>query len=151
MLGAEKLGSEHVLLHILADDSPDNSIRKVFNGAGLSYPVILEKISSGAADAKKEQKPPTKAFFGGLDLANGGDSSLKIINTPAGPVVFKSTNINGDPAEMPPELMKILGFDEASIAAATAQQKGPAKKRKNQKRCFLLRIPVLMSHFPKTK
>ena len=132
MLGAEKLGSEHVLLHILADDSPDNSIRKVFNGAGLSYPVLLEKISSGAADAKKEQKPTTKSFFGGHDLANGGDSSVKIINTPAGPVVFKSTNINGDPAEMPPELMKILGFDEASIAAATAQQKGPAKKGKNQ-------------------
>ena len=47
MLGAEKLGSEHVLLHILADDSPENNIRKVFNGAGLSYPILLEKITTG--------------------------------------------------------------------------------------------------------
>ena len=132
MLGAEKLGSEHVLLHILADDAPDNSIRKVFNGAGLSYPVLLEKISSGVGDGKKDQKQAQKPFFGGIDLANGGDTSVKIINTPAGPVVFKSTNFNGEPTDMPPELMRMLGFDESSIAAATAQQKPTAKKGKNQ-------------------
>ena len=130
MLGAEKLGSEHVLLHILADDAPDNSIRKVFNGAGLSYPVLLDKISSGVTDGKKDQKQPQKPFFGGIDLANGGDTSVKIINTPAGPVVFKSTNFNGEPTAMPPELMSMLGFDESSIAAA--QQKPTAKKGKNQ-------------------
>ena len=95
MLGAEKLGSEHVLLHILADDSPDNSIRKVFNGAGLSYPILLEKISTGGV--KVSGNKAAKGNLPGVDIgAETGDSSIKIINTPAGPVVIKSATFNGD-------------------------------------------------------
>ena len=132
MLGAEKLGSEHVLLHILADDSPDNSIRKVFNGAGLSYPVLLEKISSGNIKAKKEpdRKPP---FFAGMDPGQpGGDhGDIKILNTPAGPVVIKSTTFNGDPSEMPPEFLKMLGLgDNVMINGKPAGERG--KKNKTQ-------------------
>ena len=117
MLGAEKLGSEHVLLHILADDSPDNSIRKVFNGAGLSYPILLEKISSGVNQGQKPQKPGQKPqgnfVFGGLDKALEGSESngIKIINTPGGPVVIKSATFNGDPSDMPEEMKKMLGLD----------------------------------------
>ena len=109
MLGAEKLGSEHVLLHILADDSPDNSIRKVFNGAGLSYPVLLEKISSGNIGTSK--KNGQERFTGGMDLASGPDSELKILNTPSGPLVIKSTTL-GNPSDVPPEFLKMLGLSD---------------------------------------
>lgn len=115
MLGAEKLGSEHVLLHILADDSPDNSIRKVFNGAGLSYPILLEKISSGNAGIKVNGNK----VVGGIDTANGPDSNgaIKIFNTPNGPVVVKSATFNGNPNDIPPEIRKMLGFDPTGTMA----------------------------------
>ena len=113
MLGAEKLGSEHVLLHILADDSPDNSIRKVFNGAGLSYPILLEKISSGINQGQKPGVNHNNMIFGGVDMGSPeGDSGIKVINTPAGPVVIKSTTFNGKPGEIPPEVLKMMGLDE---------------------------------------
>lgn len=136
MLGAEKLGSEHVLLHILADDSPDNSIRKVFNGAGLSYPILLEKISSGANQNQKVQKPSQKPqgnlIFGGLDKAlEGSDSNgIKIINTPGGPVVIKSTTFNGDPGDVPPEFLKMLGLGDNAMISG--QKQGDKKRSKNQ-------------------
>ena len=120
MLGAEKLGSEHVLLHILADDSPDNTIRKVFNGAGLSYPILLEKISSGMNQGTKNQKPGSKTqgnwFIGGVDGAKeGSDSTIKIINTPNGPVVIKSTTFTGpDNGEVPPEILQMLGLNNGA-------------------------------------
>ena len=111
MLGAEKLGSEHVLLHILGDDSKDNNIRKVFNGAGLSYPILLEKITTGAGGAIVSGKKTTgQNVVAGLDTGEGNDSSIKIINTPGGPVVIKSTTSNGDPGEVPPEFLKMLGL-----------------------------------------
>lgn len=115
MLGAEKLGSEHVLLHILADDSPDNSIRKVFNGAGLSYPILLEKISSGINQGQKQkgQKPQGNLMLGGVDIgAEGGDKGIKVLNTPNGPVVIKSGIFNGDPGEVPPEFLRMLGLGD---------------------------------------
>ena len=136
MLGAEKLGSEHVLLHILADDSPDNSIRKVFNGAGLSYPILLEKISSGTNQNQKAQKPNQKPqgnmIFGGLDKAlEGSDSTgIKIINTPGGPVVIKSATFNGDPGDVPPEFLKMLGLGDNVMI--NGQKQGDKKKSKNQ-------------------
>lgn len=113
LLGADKLGSEHVLLHILADDSPDNSIRKVFNGAGLSYPILLEKISSGTGREKapKAGKPQGGVIIGGIDTGEGEGSSIKIINTPGGPVVIKSAMFTGNPNEVPPEVLKMLGLD----------------------------------------
>ena len=127
MLGAEKLGSEHVLLHILADDSQDNSIRKVFNGAGLSYPVLLEKISSGNIGTAKKNGP--ERFAAGVDLGSGPDGDIKIINTPAGPVVIKSTNFNGNPGEMPPELLKMLGLaDNPNINPRPGGEKGKKSK-----------------------
>ena len=137
MLGAEKLGSEHVLLHILADDSPDNSIRKVFNGAGLSYPVLLEKISSGMSQGPKTPKlgikTQTNYALGGIDLAQEGSdsSSIKIINTPNGPVVIKSTTFNGDPGEVPPDFLKMLGLaDNVMVNGQKASER--QKKSKNQ-------------------
>lgn len=122
MLGAEKLGSEHVLLHILADDSPDNSIRKVFNGAGLSYPVLLEKISSWNIGGSKPQKPAMTKFpeipavnvdFGALE----GDANgfIKFIQTPNGPVVVKGSAFNGDMGDMPPEIARMMGLTENMI------------------------------------
>lgn len=129
MLGAEKLGSEHVLLHILADDSPENSIRKVFNGAGLSYPILLEKISSGNIGVAKKNKPEVTA---GLDLAPGPDmgGELKILNTPAGPVVIKSATFNGAPSEVPPEFLKMLGLGDNPNFNKPGGDKG--KKSKTQ-------------------
>ena len=125
MLGAEKLGSEHVLLHILADDAPDNSIRKVFNGAGLSYPILLEKISSGNIGTNK--KP--KGQIAGVDVGEGqdGGGEIKIINTPNGPVVIKSQSFNGAPGEMPQEFLKMLGLDDNPNF-----NQGPKKKSKTQ-------------------
>ena len=116
MLGAEKLGSEHVLLHILADDSQDNSIRKVFNGAGLSYPILLEKISSGNIGTNKIKQPKpdqTNNPTVSVDTGDGPDSNgaIKIINTPNGPVVIKTGTFNGDPNEMPPEFLRMMGLD----------------------------------------
>ena len=83
LVGAEKIGSEHVLLHILGDESPDNNIRKVFNGAGLSYPILLEKITSNANLAGPQA--------GGQRNPNQ-DNTTKIFNTPNGPVIIKSGN-----------------------------------------------------------
>ena len=136
LLGAEKLGSEHVLLHILADDSPDNSIRKVFNGAGLSYPILLEKISSGTNQGQKTQKsgqkPQGNLLLGGMDKAlEGSDSTgIKIINTPNGPVVIKSATFNGDPGDVPPEFLRMLGLD--GNVAINGQKSGDKKKPKTQ-------------------
>ena len=138
MLGAEKLGSEHVLLHILADDSPDNSIRKVFNGAGLSYPILLEKISSGVNQGQKTQKPGQKPqgnlIFGGLDKAlEGSDSNgIKIINTPGGPVVIKSTTFNGDPGDVQSDFLKMLGLDENPLINPRQMGGDKSKKSKTQ-------------------
>ena len=132
MLGAEKLGSEHVLLHILADDSPDNSIRKVFNGAGLSYPVLLEKISSGSVGANKK-KDAGRFVVAGMDMASGPDhgGELKILNTPAGPVVIKSTTFNGEPGDVPPEFLKMLGLgDNVMVNGKTVGERN--KKSKTQ-------------------
>ena len=115
MLGAEKLGSEHVLLHILADDSPDNTIRKVFNGAGLSYPILLEKISRGAG-LKNNTNNQRGDFFAGVDPAKlGSDGTIKIVNTPNGPVVIKSTTFTGpDNGEVPPEILQMLGLNNGA-------------------------------------
>ena len=112
LLGAEKIGSEHVLLHILADDSADNSIRKVFNGAGLSYPILLEKISSGSNGENTQSNTTTPGLFMGMDIAGGPDkmSNVKIINTPNGPVVIKSGTISNTD-EIPTEIAKMLGLD----------------------------------------
>lgn len=135
MLGADKLGSEHVLLHILGDDSPDNNIRKIFNGAGLSYPILLEKISSGAGQGQKPQKSGQKSsgnmLLGGIDPAmEGSDGTIKIINTPNGPIVIKSGTFNGDPSEMPPEFLKMLGLgNNPNFGEPKAPQ---GKKQKNQ-------------------
>ena len=135
MLGADKLGSEHVLLHILGDDSPDNNIRKIFNGAGLSYPILLEKISSGAGQGQKSQKSGQKSSgnmsLGGIDPAmEGSDGTIKIINTPNGPIVIKSGTFNGDPSEMPPEFLKMLGLgNNPNFGEPKAPQ---GKKQKNQ-------------------
>lgn len=119
LLGADKLGSEHVILHILADDSPDNSIRKVFNGAGLSYPVLLEKISSGKIDRKTGQKHATKnndisEANVGVDVGAGPDenSTFKILNTKNGPVIIKSAFFDDNPNSLPNELKRILGIDQ---------------------------------------
>jgi ATP-dependent Clp protease ATP-binding subunit ClpA len=134
MLGAEKLGSEHVLLHILADDSPDNSIRKVFNGAGLSYPILLEKISSGVSQGQKTQKgqkPQGNMIFGIDKALEGSDSTgIKIINTPGGPVVIKSTTFNGEPGEVPPDFLKMLGLGDNVMI--NGQKPGDKKKTKTQ-------------------
>lgn len=115
MLGAEKLGSEHVLLHILADDSPDNSIRKVFNGAGLSYPILLEKISRGTG-LKNNANNKKGDLSAGIDPAKlGGDGTIKIINTPNGPVVLKTATFNGpDNGELPPEILQMLGLNSGA-------------------------------------
>ena len=105
MLGAPKIGSEHVLLHILADESPDNNIRKVFNGAGLSYPILLDKITGGG----KQDKPTEN----GNQNPQPGDmtGNIKIINTPNGPVVIKSSTFVGGPdGEVPPEVLNMLGL-----------------------------------------
>lgn len=141
LLGAEKLGSEHVLLHILADDSKDNSIRKVFNGAGLSYPVLLEKISSGAgargkghvpepdSSIKKTNNMDIHSILGDAPQENAG---LKIINTPGGPVVIKSTSF-GNPAEIPPEVLKMIGLAEGEMNA----QQGKGNRQKKSKFQFI--------------
>ena len=128
MLGAEKLGSEHVLLHILGDDTQDgtiSSIRKVFNGAGLSYPILLEKISSGKVGAKKDTKQIQSVLDQFLGADYSGDQqpngTLSIINTPDGPMVIKSTG-----APPPQEMLKMLGLGDAST------QKPSAKKAKTQ-------------------
>ena len=143
MLGAEKLGSEHVLLHILADDSKENSIRKVFNGAGLSYPILLEKISSGTVKenkpSKKGSKNPFAEMFAGFDPSIAGPDfvgGLKIINTPEGPVAIKSVtfNENGEPVnpnEAPPEFMKMLG-DFGNAFGINPGQKQNGKKSKTK-------------------
>lgn len=131
MLGAEKLGSEHVLLHILADDSSDNSIRKVFNGAGLSYPILLEKISSGINQGQKPGMKQGNGMSVGFDPgAANGDSGIKVINTPNGPVVIKSTTFNGNPGEIPPEILKMMGLDENMLNGM--QKFSDKKKTKTQ-------------------
>ena len=134
MLGAEKLGSEHVLLHILADDSPDNSIRKVFNGAGLSYPVLLEKITSGSVKISGNKVANNSNPLNINVAGEGGDSSIKIINTPGGPVVIKSASFNGDPSEVPPEILKMLGLAENGgiMNGMPGAQKSGGKKSKTQ-------------------
>lgn len=136
MLGAEKLGSEHILLHILADDSKDNSIRKVFNGAGLSYSILLEKISSNAKlvsqleNSKKPQNPKPNSIMG-MDIgAEGGDSTVKIINTPGGPVILKSGIFTGNPADAQQEFLKMLGLEDNP--ALNTQKPGKKDKQKTQ-------------------
>lgn len=136
LLGADKLGSEHVLLHILADDSKDNSIRKVFNGAGLSYPILLEKISSGTGNRGKNNVPSqapgqsikqnnfdVNSILGEMPQDGNG---LKIINTPGGPVVIKTTSF-GNPGDVPPEVLRMIGLAEGE---ANAQQ----NKQNHQKK-----------------
>lgn len=134
MLGAEKLGSEHILLHILADDSKDNSIRKVFNGAGLSYSILLEKISSNAnqlENARKAQKPKSNTLIGMDPGAEGGDSTnIKIISTPGGPVILKSGTFTGNPAEMQQEFLKMMGLEDNPLL--NAQKPGKKDKQKTQ-------------------
>lgn len=135
MLGAEKLGSEHVLLHILADDSNENSIRKVFNGAGLSYSILLEKITTGSggalvsgkvgANQGNQANTTTTSTFSDTDGQN-----IRIINTPNGPVVIKSSSFNGDSNELPPELLQMLGLE--GNAMLNAQKPNDKKKSKNQ-------------------
>ena len=135
MLGAEKLGSEHVLLHILADDSTDNSIRKVFNGAGLSYPVLLEKISSGNIGGNKTQKPPqvkSPEAMAGVDIGSPeGDAGgfIKFIQTPNGPVVLKGGAFNGDMGDIPPEIARMMGLTENMI---NGNNRTSGKKSKTQ-------------------
>ena len=129
LLGAEKLGSEHVLLHILADDSPDNNIKKVFNGAGLSYPILLEKISTGTKQAPRTGNTQQGNMIMGIDPAKpGSEGNIKIINTPNGPVVIKSTTIGGDPnnGEIPPEILNMLGLDPSQMAQFNPMP-GPGK------------------------
>ena len=134
MLGAEKLGSEHILLHILADDSKDNSIRKVFNGAGLSYSILLEKISSNAnqlENARKAQKPKSNTLIGMDPGAEGGDSTnIKIISTPGGPVILKSGTFTGNPAEMQQEFLKMMGLEDNPLL--NPQKPGKKDKQKTQ-------------------
>ena len=134
MLGAEKLGSEHILLHILADDSKDNSIRKVFNGAGLSYSILLEKISSNAnqlENARKAQKPKSNTLIGMDPGVEGGDSTnIKIISTPGGPVILKSGTFTGNPAEMQQEFLKMMGLEDNPLL--NPQKPGKKDKQKTQ-------------------
>ena len=134
MLGAEKLGSEHILLHILADDSKDNSIRKVFNGAGLSYSILLEKISSNAnqlENARKAQKPKSNTLIGMDPGAEGDDSTnIKIISTPGGPVILKSGTFTGNPAEMQQEFLKMMGLEDNPLL--NPQKPGKKDKQKTQ-------------------
>ena len=134
LLGAEKLGSEHVLLHILADDSPDNSIRKVFNGAGLSYPVLLEKISSGNMNGK--QKPTQQNLVGGIDISaiNDEEGEIRVYNTPYGPAVIKSKTFTADPNDMPAELLKALGLGDNVVMNGVP---GMEKKKKVSKTQFI--------------
>ena len=120
MLGAEKLGSEHVLLHILADDSPDNSIRKVFNGAGLSYSVLLEKISSNMQNGGKQKKQNNNETE---------TQGIKTIMTPNGPVIIKSTTFNGEPGEMPTEFLRMLGLSDGQINAFGGGVKNEKQKK----------------------
>lgn len=137
MLGAEKLGSEHVLLHILADDSPENNIRKVFNGAGLSYPILLEKITTGVGGSLVSGKKP-QTIIGGIDPADIKDvqnGTVKIINTPNGPVVVKTTMVSGPGPDadgnLPPEILKMLGLaDNPNFSQPGQSGAKPAKKTK---------------------
>ena len=138
MLGSEKIGSEHVMLHILADDSPDNSIRKVFNGAGLSYPILLEKVSRDISDGGKQKNQNKNQT--GADAGSGKDmgGTVKVINTPNGPVVIKSAFVGGNEmtGDLPPEVLKMLGLDhlapDAQPEMLNGFSGGGKKKGKNQ-------------------
>lgn len=133
MLGAEKLGSEHILLHILGDDSKDNSIRKVFNGAGLSYSILLEKISSNTNQTEKVSKlqKPKQGLVSGIDLgAEGGDTEINIIQTPNGPVMIKSGTFNGNAADAQKAFLNMIGLGENALGGQGKQS--DKKKTKTQ-------------------
>ena len=132
MFGAEKIGSEHVLLHILGDDADTNSIRKVFNGAGLSYPILLEKISSGVLQ-NQNIRTNTKTRQDMRTNKPEEDTSLKVINTPSGPVVIKSTNADGSPAAIPEDFLKMLGLQDNPMMGMP----GPAPRGKKSKTQFI--------------
>ena len=139
MLGAEKLGSEHVLLHILADDSPDNNIRKVFNGAGLSYPILLEKISNGTKHTPKQGNQQQNNAGGDPAIPGMDGGSIKIFNTPNGPLVVKSNAFIGgqNGEEIPPEVLNMLGLSGVDPSQITpfnppSGQKQGGKKSKTQ-------------------
>lgn len=134
MLGAEKIGSEHVLLHILADDSPDNSIRKVFNSAGLSYSILLAKITSGDLNNSKttDKNIARDATTDGPDKGEG--QTMRIINTPSGPIFVKSQTFSGDPNDLPPDFIRMFGFMDNSDPNAMGTQK---PNKKNSKTPFI--------------
>lgn len=67
-LGSEEVTSEHVMLAILADTDDSNKVRKVFNKAGLTYGIMLNKI--------KEGKPMSTGEIGIIKLPNGDEMRI---------------------------------------------------------------------------
>ena len=53
-LGDEKITSEHVFLAILADDSDDNKIKKVFDSAAMGYDTVLNKVKNKSIQLAQE-------------------------------------------------------------------------------------------------
>lgn len=103
--GYEKITSEHLLLAILNDNSPQNKIRLVFNKAGLAYNTLYDKVSNeklkntriddddeDSIKSELEKKLKDKILSGNKNI-NPDDLDVKIINN------------NGD---IPDELLKTV-------------------------------------------
>ena len=132
VVGADKIGSEHVLMHILSDDSKDNSIRKVFNGAGLSYPVLLDKITSGTEGKGTKingKQAADRAAHVGVDTGAGNDSTIKVVNTPMGSMIIKSNVPFENIEDVTSDLSNMFGFGDGMPNPFFGNLKGNDKKR----------------------
>lgn len=67
-LESEEVTTEHVMLAILADNDDTNKVKKVFNKAGITYGILLNKM--------KEGKPMSTDSIQTVKLPNGGEINL---------------------------------------------------------------------------
>ena len=64
-MGSDFITSEHIFLAILADDSEQNKIRRIFNKVGITYGILKGKMESGVAE------DPNASSFMEIDTPNG--------------------------------------------------------------------------------
>lgn len=111
-LGAEELTSEHVFLAILSDVEDSNKIRKVFNKAGITYGIMVNKI--------KEGKPL---------LPNG----VEMIELPNG---MTMTQIRASSKKEAEEIAKKM-MDNMANSASMQDMSLPGIKKRNGKASYI--------------
>lgn len=94
-LDSEKVTSNHVLLAILNSPSKENKTKKVFNKAGLTYSMLLDKVSSPVSDDDWDME------------ADNTPKNVKIIKNGTGVDVVVDIDKGQDPTEV---IKNIIGM-----------------------------------------